>query len=60
MAYDVSIGHILPAATTTTVVATLPATGGNLFVQLGIAVAAGLATWAVLYGLERRRATRTR
>lgn len=58
--YEVSVGHILPAAATTTVVAALPATGGNLFVQLGIAVAAGMLTWAVLYGFERRRASRTR
>jgi len=60
MGYESGLGHVLPAAATTTVVAVLPNTGNNLFVQLGIAVAAGMLTWAVLYGLDRARATRTR
>ena len=52
--YETGIGHLLPAATTTTVVAMLPNAGGDLVVQLGIAVAAGMIVWAVLYAYEHK------
>ena len=42
------IGIVAPPVATVTVAA-LPNTGGDILVQLALAVAAGLVTWGVLY-----------
>ena len=49
-------GSVIGAATTTATTAavlTLPNTGGNLIVNLAIAVGAGLVVWGVLYSRSR-------
>ncbi|HSX28343.1 MAG TPA: hypothetical protein VLF60_02740 [Candidatus Saccharimonadales bacterium] len=44
-------GFIAPA---TTAVITLPLTGGNLLVQIAIAIAAGLTVWGILNARQRK------
>lgn len=40
---------VVSAATTTTAVATLPNTGGNIVVTIAVSVAVGLISWGALY-----------